>query len=123
MLDNFWAETDNAILQCLRERGAMSPADLAHHLGISPGESAALVCMLATQGKVKVRLVELDENEASLALPRASARSGPVVRSDSRARSGRQALTGALTALRRSSQGPPSSGGKGASSGAEQYVG
>lgn len=69
MVDNFWAETDNAILQCLRERGAMSPAELAHELGISPGESAAFVCLLASQGKVKVSLVELDENEAGLSLP------------------------------------------------------
>ena len=68
MVNNFWAETDDAILQCLRERGAMSPADLAHELGISLGESTALVCLLASQGKVKVSLVELDEKEAGLSL-------------------------------------------------------
>jgi Mn-dependent DtxR family transcriptional regulator len=75
MTEDFWAETDNAILQCLRERGAMSPVDLAHRLGISPGESTTLVCLLAAQGKVKVRLVELDEGkEPGASLPARSRR-------------------------------------------------
>jgi hypothetical protein len=66
MINEWWAETDEAILQCLRERGAMSPADLACRVGISPGESNALLCMLAAEGKVKVRLVALDEEEPRL---------------------------------------------------------
>jgi len=69
MIENFWAETDAAILQCLREQGAMSPDELAHRLGISPGESTTLVCLLAAQGKIKVRLVELGEEEATGPLP------------------------------------------------------
>ena len=66
MISEWWAETDNDILQCLRERGAMSPADLARRVGISPGESTALVCMLAAEGKVKVCLVALDGEEPVL---------------------------------------------------------
>jgi hypothetical protein len=62
MIENWWAETDDAIVQCLRERGAMSPADLAQRLGITPGESTAFVCLLAAQGKVKLRLVEASED-------------------------------------------------------------
>ncbi len=46
----------------------MSPIDLAHRLGISPGESTTLVCLLAAQGKVRVRLVELDEEERGPAI-------------------------------------------------------
>ena len=65
MIENFWANTDAAILKCLRDEGAMSPADLADRLGISAGESTSLVCLLAMQGRVKVRLVELDEEEAA----------------------------------------------------------
>jgi DNA-binding Lrp family transcriptional regulator len=74
-MEDWWAETDNAILQCLRERGAMSPVELAGRLGLSPGESSALVCLLAAQGKVKVRLVELAEDDATLSVP-ARARRG-----------------------------------------------
>ena len=62
MIENWWAETDDAIVQCLRERGAMSPVDLAQRLGITPGESTAFLCMLATQGKVKLRLVEASDD-------------------------------------------------------------
>ena len=69
MISEWWAETDSAILQCLRERGAMSPADLARSVGISPGESNALVCMLAAEGKVKVRLVALEEEGPVLPVP------------------------------------------------------
>jgi DNA-binding Lrp family transcriptional regulator len=69
MTENFWAETDTAILQCLREQGAMSPVDLARRLGISPGESTAFVCLLAAQGKIKVRLVELEEEQSSRPVP------------------------------------------------------
>ena len=63
IMEDLWADTDRDILQCLRDRGAMSPSDLGRRLGISPGESTTLVCLLAAQGKVKIRLVELDEEE------------------------------------------------------------
>jgi len=71
MVDDWWAETDDAILRCLREWGAMSPIEIAQRLGITPGESTAFLCLLATQGKVRLRLVEASEDE----------RSGPDVRS------------------------------------------
>jgi DNA-binding Lrp family transcriptional regulator len=69
MMEDWWTDTDNAILECLRERGAMSPVELARRLGISPGESTTLVCLLAAQGKVKVRLVELEEEEPGPTVP------------------------------------------------------
>jgi Mn-dependent DtxR family transcriptional regulator len=69
MIGDWWADTDSAILQCLRKRGAMSPVELARRLGISPGESTTLVCLLAAQGKVKVRLVELAEEEPVPVVP------------------------------------------------------
>jgi len=69
MNEDWWVETDSAILQCLRERGAMSPTDLAHRLGISPGESTAFVCLLAAQGKVSVRLVALSEETPGPPVP------------------------------------------------------
>jgi len=60
---DWWAEIEDPILECLRDGGAMSPADLARRLGISPREATAFVCMLATEGKVRLRLFELAEEE------------------------------------------------------------
>jgi hypothetical protein len=88
MTQDWWAETDNAILECLRERGAMSPVELAHQLGLLPGESATLVCLLAAQGKVKVCLVELDE-------------AGPSFSLSARARRARSPAFGSLAASER----------------------
>lgn len=59
MID-WWAETDNAVLECLRKAGPMNPGDLAHRIGISEGEATAFLCMLAAEGKVRIRLVELN---------------------------------------------------------------
>jgi len=58
MID-WWKETDTEILERLRRHGAMSPAELGHHLGISEGEAAAFLAMLVREGKVSIRLVEL----------------------------------------------------------------
>lgn len=64
MLD-LWTETDAAVLECLRHAGAMSPGDLGQRVGISEGEAIAFLCMLARQGKVAIRLVELNGEPAS----------------------------------------------------------
>ena len=47
----------------------MSPLELAEKLGISPGESTTLVCLLAAQGTLKIRLVELDDDEPNALVP------------------------------------------------------
>ena len=59
MID-WWKETDSAILECLRRHGAMSPAALGRHLGMSEGEATAFLAMLVREGKVSIRLVELN---------------------------------------------------------------
>ena len=64
MID-WWTETDNAILECLRTAGAMSPAELGQRVGTSEGETIAFLCMLARQGKVRIRLVALNGEPAS----------------------------------------------------------
>jgi Mn-dependent DtxR family transcriptional regulator len=69
MIESVWTDADDAILECLRTRGAMSPVGLAERLGISPGECTTLLCLLATQGKVKIGLVELDEEESEAQIP------------------------------------------------------
>lgn len=58
MID-WWNAMDTQILECLRRHGAMSPAQLRHHLGISEGEAAAFLAMLVREGKVSIRLVDL----------------------------------------------------------------
>ena len=69
MIESVWTDTDDAILECLRQRGAMSPVELAERMGISPGECTTLLCLLATQGRVKIGLVELPEEEPEALIP------------------------------------------------------
>ncbi len=64
MID-WWTETDNAILECLRTAEAMSPAELGQRVGTSEGETIAFLCMLARQGKVRIHLVGLNGEPAS----------------------------------------------------------
>lgn len=61
MID-WWGEVDNAILDCLRHGGAMSPGDLGQQVGISEGEATAFLVMLVREGKVRLRLVELSRH-------------------------------------------------------------
>jgi winged helix-turn-helix DNA-binding protein/HNH endonuclease len=51
MID-WWQETDTAILECLRRHGAMSPAPLGRHLGISEGAATAFLAMLVREGSL-----------------------------------------------------------------------
>ena len=57
-MTDWWTETDAAVLACLQDAGAMSPAELADRLGIPEGEATAFLCMLAREGKIRIRLVE-----------------------------------------------------------------
>jgi DNA-binding Lrp family transcriptional regulator len=71
MID-WWQETDTAILECLQNHGAMSPAALGRHLGISEGEATAFLAMLVREGKISIRLVELNT------VPQEAARQWPT---------------------------------------------
>ena len=64
MIDG-WSETDHAILECLRETGPMSPDDLSHRTGLSVGEITAFLAMLVREGRVRVRMVELAQEEGT----------------------------------------------------------
>src|SRR5206468_2504811 len=64
MID-WWSETDHAILECLRETGPMSPEDLSHRTGLSVGEITAFLAMLVREGRVRVRMVELAQEEGN----------------------------------------------------------
>ena len=62
MID-WWSETDDAIVECLRASGPMSQEDLARRVGLSLGETGAFLAMLMREGRVRVRIVELDANQ------------------------------------------------------------
>lgn len=64
MID-WWSETDQAILECLRVTGPMSPEDLRHRIGLSVGEITAFLAMLVREGRVRIRIVELTREEAN----------------------------------------------------------
>ncbi|SRR6266545_6503051 len=65
MID-WWTETDSAILDCLRQAGPMSPADLARRVALSEGEVTHFVSMLVREGKVRIRLIELTDTPESV---------------------------------------------------------
>ncbi len=65
MID-WWTETDSAILDCLRQAGPMSPADLARRVALSEGEVTHFVSMLVREGKVRIRLIELADTPESV---------------------------------------------------------
>ena len=73
MID-WWSETDDAIVECLRAAGPMSPEDLAGRLGLSVGETSAFLVMLMREERVRIRIVDLtSEEEARLGCRQISA--------------------------------------------------
>ncbi len=64
MID-WWSETDHAIVECLRASGPMSPEDLSHRTGLSLGEITAFLAMLVREGRIRVRVVELTQEEGN----------------------------------------------------------
>jgi len=56
---DFWGELDADVLRCLAARhGAMTPAEIGQHLGISVGAVCSIVGMLAESGKIRICSVE-----------------------------------------------------------------
>ena len=43
----------------------MSPAEIAHELGVSEGEATALIATLAREGRIRIAEVELAESMAA----------------------------------------------------------
>ena len=70
---DWWSETEHDIVECLRRDGALSPAELGRRVGVSETEAAMFLYMLAREGKVRIRLVELvgeSEGPSPCPLPR-----------------------------------------------------
>jgi hypothetical protein len=66
---DWWSETEHAIVECLARDGAMSPGELGHHVGISESEATMFLCMLEREGKVRIRVVDL-QGPSPCPLPR-----------------------------------------------------
>ena len=58
-MEDWWDDLESEILATLRSDGPVEPAQLGRRLGISEDAAASLVSMLAREGKVRIRLVDL----------------------------------------------------------------
>jgi hypothetical protein len=58
MMDGWWNEIERDIRGCLDQYGALTPAELGGHLGLSESAAASVLSVLASEGKVKISLVE-----------------------------------------------------------------
>jgi hypothetical protein len=54
----WWDDLDVAVIACLEAQGAMAPHQIGDHLGLSESAAASLVCLLAMEGRIRIRLVE-----------------------------------------------------------------
>ncbi len=57
-MDDWWGDLDGCVLRCLADNGAMAPGDLGRTLGLSEDAVISLICLLAQERKVMIRLVE-----------------------------------------------------------------
>ena len=56
---DWWGATDGEILQCVREHGAVTMGELCQELGLSEGTATAFLSMLAREGRVRIRQIEI----------------------------------------------------------------
>jgi hypothetical protein len=54
----WWHDLDSQVLACLERHGALSPADVAKHVGVPEPAAVSLLCLLAQEGRITIRLVE-----------------------------------------------------------------
>ena len=57
-MDEWWGEIDDQVLTCLARSGPMSPDELGKHLGVPESTAVSLICLLAQEGRLEIRLVE-----------------------------------------------------------------
>jgi len=76
MID-WWSETDEAIVECLRAGGPMSPEEISRRVGLSVGDVTAFLAMLVREERVRIRAVELTPEEESRPERRQTAASTP----------------------------------------------
>lgn len=62
---DWWHEIDSAIVNCLVDRGPMTPADVGQALGMSIGAVTSLLGRLAQEGKISILRVALAAPEGT----------------------------------------------------------
>ena len=60
-MNGWWSDLDREIRDCLDRHGAMTPGEIGDKLGVSEKAAASLLSMLASEGKVRIALVESPE--------------------------------------------------------------
>ena len=55
---DWWSDLDDEVLAVIGNGESISPAELGGRLGLSEGAAASLLWSLASQGKIRIRLVE-----------------------------------------------------------------
>jgi hypothetical protein len=58
-MDGWWTEIDDQVRACLERHGALAPAEIARHLGLSEGAVVSVLSLLAQEGKLRISRVEL----------------------------------------------------------------
>ena len=57
--EGWWSEFDTAILACLARGGPMAPAEIGRRLHLSDGAVSSFLSMLAQEGRISIKLVDL----------------------------------------------------------------
>jgi predicted transcriptional regulator len=73
IMENWWSDLDEAIMDCLRERESMEPADIARRIGLSESAVCSLLGFLVAEGRVRVCRVAAAETSEKAAEPLAIA--------------------------------------------------
>jgi DNA-binding transcriptional regulator LsrR (DeoR family) len=60
-MDGWWNEIERDVHRWLDQHGALTPRQLAQHLGMSESAAGSLLSVLASEGKVRISLVEPTE--------------------------------------------------------------
>ena len=64
-MDGWWTEIDRDVRAILERSGPTSPRDIARQLRLSEGAVASVLAMLAQEGKLRIKQVELPPGDDS----------------------------------------------------------
>jgi hypothetical protein len=58
-----WTGIDDEVMRCLADGRPLTPEEVATRMGISTGATISLLCLLALEGRVRIRLVAVNSAE------------------------------------------------------------